>query len=186
MRIGLDIDGCVRDIHSKLVQVYRRELDEEFHWCDNPEKWAVYEISNYFSLGKGVYDFWFKTHAKEIYTKSLPFPDLYEIEALYDEGDDIIVLTDQPNQETTIYTLEWVLKHIPYAIEIHFTPNKGSVGCDVYFDDAPHHIKNIVSCGGKVVIRGHRWNEEIALNPHNHYGRVDRLSDFAAIVRGLR
>jgi hypothetical protein len=186
MRIGIDIDGCVRDIHDKLIKVYKREMgvgrgNNGGHWCDPPEKWYEYEISKHFSIGKGIYDFWFKTHVEEIYTKALSYPNLYEIKKLHEEGDDIIILTDQPNQATTIYTLEWILKHISYAKEIHFTPDKGKVKCDIYLDDAPHHIKNIVSHGGDIVIMDHKWNENIYAGKH----AVD-LQVFARIIRELR
>ena len=178
MRVGFDIDGCGRDIHAKLIQVYKREMKIP-HWCDPPEKWFEYEISKHFDIGKGIYDFWFHTHAEEIYKYSLAYPDIFEIRNLSELGHDIIVLTDQPNPATERYTLWWIQEHIPYD-EIHFTPDKGKVPCDIYLDDAPYHIENIKSHGGEVVIRNHRWNQDV----HSIH-RVDNLSEFATIVREI-
>lgn len=182
MRIGIDIDGCVRDIHAKLVQVYNREMKEPY-WCDPPEKWGQYEVSPHFSIGKGIYDFWFRAHAEEIYTKSLPYPDLSEIKKLASEGDKIIILTDQPNDKTEAYTLEWINNYIPYAWEKHFTSDKGQVRCDIYLDDAPHHIENIVRQGGLAIVRNHKWNENVKAGRRV---RVDSLTEFTSMIREMR
>ncbi len=182
MRVGFDVDGCGRDIHAKLVQVYKREMKIP-HWCDPPEKWYEYEISKYFSIGKGIYDFWFKAHAEEIYTTALPFSDIDEIKKLHDAGHEIVVLTDQPNPATEEYTLAWVRKYLPYVKEIHFTPNKGKVSCDIYLDDAPHHIENIKNKGGLVVVRNHKWNENVKAD---RKVRVDSLSEFASMIREMK
>lgn len=157
MRIGLDIDGCVRDIHSKLIQVYKREMGKD-HWCDEQEKWHEYDISKNFSIGDGIWDFWFKTHAEEIYTKSLPFPDVAEIKILVDLGHEIIILTDQPNQKTMEYTLQWINNHLSYS-EIHFIRKKHLVPCAVYLDDNPVFIEGFRSHLLDFIIMDHPWNQ---------------------------
>jgi len=181
MRIAIDIDGCVRDIHSKLIQVYKREMDMSEHWCDPPEKWFEYEISKHFSIGDGIYDFWFRSHAEEIYLHALPFPGTDLIADLFSYGHDLIVLTDQPNPATARYTLEWIYEYLP-AKEIHFTSNKHLVNCDIYLDDAPHHLKDFKKHGLDYVIMSRRWN--IDAPGINGATRISNLYDFKELILG--
>ena len=179
MRIGVDLDGVVRDLHKKLVQVYRREMGGD-HWCDDPEKWYQYNISLFFSIDDGIYNFFFNTHAEEIYTKALPFPDIGKIKELHESGHDIIILTDQPNAKTGEYTLQWVNNHIPYN-EIHFTNKKHLVPCGIYLDDAPCYIKDFKSHLLDFVIMNRRWNQNI-----DGY-RVNNLTEFKEyVLRGMK
>lgn len=179
MRIGIDIDGCVRDIHTKLIQVYKREMDMKVEWCDPPEKWFEYEISKHFSIGKEIYNFWFKSHAEEIYTKALPFPGTDLIVDLLSYGHDLIPITDQPNPATTRYTVEWIQEWLPVD-EIHITPKKHLVECDIYLDDAPHHLKNFAEHGLDYVVMTRRWN--IDAPGINGATRINNLYDFKELI----
>jgi 5'(3')-deoxyribonucleotidase len=178
MRIGIDIDGCVRDIHSKLIQVYKREMGKD-HWCDEQEKWKKYEISPHFSIGDGIYDFWFYTHAEEIYTKSLPFSDVSQISSLITFGHDIIILTDQPNPKTREYTLQWINEYLPYN-EIHFTDKKHLISCDIYLDDSPYHLREFKNRMLDYVIMNRSWNQNIGGD------RVKDLTEFKEMIVGAR
>jgi len=181
MRIGIDIDGCVRDNYEKLIQVYKREIDcsTDEHWADPVEKWNSYNISNRFSIGDGIYDFWFRAHAEEIYKHSLPYPGIQGIVNLASFGHDLIVITDQPNPATTRYTVEWIYDYLP-AKEIHITPNKHLVQCDIYMDDAPHHLKDFKDHDLNYVIMSRPWN----VNEEDLNGavRVDDLYAFEKLI----
>lgn len=159
MRVGVDIDGCKRNIYEKLIQVYKREFDCSGyeHWVHPVEKWSSYNVSDRFSIGGEIYNFWFHAHAEEIYTHALPYPGIERIRDLAIKGHDIIVITDQPNPATTKYTLEWIYEYLP-AKEIHITPNKHLVQCDIYLDDAPHHLKNFKDHGLNYVVMTRPWN----------------------------
>lgn len=180
MRIGIDIDGCIRDVHDKLIQVYKRELDQDFHWIDPVEKWRVYNLDNNSSLGVDLYPFWFQTHAEEIYTKSLPFPGYKNINNLHEVyGHDLIVITDQPNWKTAEYTVKWINEYLNVQ-EIHFTSNKYLITCDLYLDDAPHNIKDFMATGLDYVIMTRPWNED---DPDlNHAVRVKNLNEFNEFI----
>jgi 5'(3')-deoxyribonucleotidase len=178
MRIGIDIDGCVRDIHAKLVQVYKREMGKD-HWCDPPEKWYEYEISKHFSIGDGIWDFWFHAHVEEIYTKALSFPGTNLFSSLVSHGHQIIVLTDQPNPATARYTVEWIYEHLP-AKEVHFTSKKYLVPCDIYLDDAPHHLKDFADHDLNYVIMTRRWNIDVP--GINGAARINNLYDFKELI----
>jgi hypothetical protein len=176
IRVGLDIDGCVRDPYTKLIEVYRREFNGA-HWCNPVEEWDEYNIKKQFSIGDDIYKFWFHDHVEEIYTESLPYSDYYIISSLIARGCDVVILTDQPNKQTIEFTAQWINKYLGYS-EIHFTPDKHLVPCDIYLDDAPHHIMKMVDSGKNIYVQNRPWNA--------HFGdavrRVDSLTGFSEEV----
>ena len=181
MRVGVDIDGCERDIYTKLVQVYKREFDcsGDEYWVDPIEKWNSYNISDRFSIGDEIYPFWFNAHAEEIYKHALPYSGVGLFRSLAISGYDIIALTDQPNPATTRYTVEWIHEYLPVK-EIHITPNKHLVECDIYLDDAPHHLKNFKDHDLNYVIMTRPWN----INEPDLNGavRVKNLFEFEELI----
>lgn len=182
MDIGIDVDGVLRDIHSKLVQVYDREMGKK-DWSTPVDKWYQYDVAPFFSIGDQIYDFWFNSHAEEIYLHSLPFPDVVStLKMLKILGHKIHIITSQPNQKTTEYTLRWLYDfNIPFD-GIHITPDKHLVDCGVYIDDAPNFIDQIHGHGsGSIVVRKHGWNREY----HALFDCVDSMTEFGEHVRSL-
>lgn len=144
IRVGLDIDGTIRDIYTPLVKI----LEEENPNMDFPplSQWEHYEIWRNLNLKEEyVKDIWFNRMAVEIYySNSL----LYEpgFWASFDEKNynfDIILISGQPNIFTMGYTLQWLEDEGILFKELHFTTEKHLVYCDYYIDDSPAYLEQL-------------------------------------------
>jgi uncharacterized HAD superfamily protein len=175
-RIGVDIDGVVRNLYHPLCDVFKQYFKSvEF---DPIEKWTNYKIWNHFrnkKTGKVVdekwfKDIWFRRHADYIYFRaSFCYPYATEVlKKQRDKGHKIIFITAQPSRYTMGLTLNFMSKwRIPFD-EIHFTDyeSKYNVDCDIYVEDSPYQIQRIGA--GKttshVWIYDQPWNK-IIINP---------------------
>ncbi len=175
--IGLDCDGVIRDLYSKLCEVYIKKKGKT-HWCLQPDKWEKYYVADYFSIGGEIYNFWFKDCAFEIYLDAHAYSDIGHLFRLRDAGVEINIITNQPNYETALYTMHWLNKaNFPYD-SIHFTSRKTDVECDIYLDDGNAYIKQFVDCGKKFYIMNRAWNSDVS-GP-----RVHSIKEFVDIIVG--
>ena len=174
MRIGVDIDGVLRDfVGSLLIQYYK---DFPNHEVEAITEW---DLHNFFPVGKAIYPYAFNVKAKEVFEDAEPYPGAYvAMIALKERGHEIIYVTTQPHGKE-IHTLNWLLKHnFPYD-GLVITGMKDIANCDVYIDDGPHNIKALQDAGKEVVIYDQPWNR-LSLGM-----RAYSLQEFAEIVDGL-
>lgn len=172
MRIGIDVDGVLRNLYIKLVEVYLREFPDG--WCRPVSEWHQYNIDNDFSIGKDIYDFWFNSkHTKEIYMESPSFSGIDIIDQIA-EDNEIEIITNQPNPNTAQYTLQWLQNlNIPYN-GLHFTKDKEFIDCDIYVDDSAEQILNLRNENKRVAVVDQPWNNNGQLTDED----IIRVKDF--------
>jgi hypothetical protein len=62
---------------------------------------------------------------------------------------------------------------------------KSDVACDIYFDDAPHIVDELVSAGKEVVVFDRPWNQPRDLkSPTNLYARVHTWPEATSLIFG--
>lgn len=138
IRIGLDIDGTIRDIYTPLLKKLReRNPDMDFPPVSH---WECYEIWKSLGLSEeALKRIWFHEEVEYIYLRGAK---MYE--NVYFSFAEIILISGQPNQRTRELTLEWLkINGIPYD-EIHFTTKKHLVQCDYYIEDSPAYLEQLV------------------------------------------
>ena len=141
IRIGLDIDGTIRDIYTPLLEI----LQEENPNADFPPVplWEHYEVWKNLKLKEGyVKSIWFGSHAFEIYQNS----KMYEKSLKFSQDTEIILISGTPNKDTAAYTLEWLKINKILYDEIHFTTQKHLVFCDYYIEDSPAYLEQLWNC----------------------------------------
>ena len=171
MRIGIDVDGVLRNLYDKLIEIYLRENPSE--WCKPLQEWKSYYLKDNFSNGEDIYSFlWDSGHSQEIYLKAPSFPGIDIIDQMHQENE-IEIITSQPNNRTAQYTLHWIRSmKIPYH-GLHFTHDKCSIDCDVYVEDSPEHIHDMLHCGKQVVVIDYGYNKNGKDGPFD--GAVTRM-----------
>ena len=174
MRIGVDVDGVLRDFVGELLIQYSRDFPD--HEVQAITEW---DLHNFFPIGKAVYTYAFDTRAKEIFEGADPYPGAYSaMIALKERGHEIVYVTTQPRGKE-IHTLNWLLKHgFPYS-GLVITAIKDIANCDVYIDDGPHNIKALREAGKLAVCFNQPWNRFVTGD------RVKTLQEFVEIVDGL-
>ena len=172
MRIGIDIDGVLRDLYTQLVDVYLREYPDE--WCRPVSEWGNYDISDVFSIGDEIYNFWFRSSCtKEIYQSAKPFPGYGIIHDMATKNE-IEIISNQPNDLTTYFTLNWLQGlNLPYN-GLHFTKDKFLIDCDIYVEDSPEQILRLRKDNKRVVVVKCPWNDNGQLDDED----LIRVKDF--------
>lgn len=195
MRIGIDIDGTIRDIYSPLKKI----MKETFHLDSLPiSEWTDYEIWNHF---------WHNTYEiteskfKELWFNSCKTESIYCDEAniyrwtkwginkLKEDGHKIILISASPNINTQLYTIRWLIGNSLHYDEIHFTEygSKKFVDCDIYVEDSPYQLRTLYSETGSFIYCVDRpWNKSFTeLDNNTEYKRIKDLRELYYNVRRL-
>lgn len=161
MRIAVDLDGVCYEFQRTYRYMMREYLRVEMppvdqfwhHWdaqmqygeiADHKWMWAQGVERGLFRYGHMV------TGARR------------GLEALYDMGHDLVIVTHRPANATPD-TVDWLslnLKGLPYSLHIlSGGENKASVDWDVLIDDRPENIQAAQDCGRIGILFSQPWNE---------------------------
>ncbi len=180
MRLGIDLDGVVADFNNGWIQVYNAEFGTDLT-ADQVKTWdAALDLTHFEDLPR----FWRwarRGDGPSIFRWFQPYPGAVEaIETL--AGDhDIVILTVKPDWAVHD-TLAWIAEHRIPTREIHLRDDKWRVPCDVYLDDSPFQLPDLVRHrpGAEVCRYVRPWNE-----PVPGARDVTGWDGFLAVVRSL-
>ena len=174
MRIGVDVDGVLRDFVGKLILQYHE--DYPGHEVLPVTDWG---LNLFFPIGNAIFPYAFDHRAREIFEGADPYPGaISAMIALKERGHEIFYVTTQPRGKE-VHTINWILKHnLPYD-GIVITGIKNAVNCDIFIDDGPHNIKALREAGKLAVCFSQPWNRFVTGD------RVKTLQEFVEIVDGL-
>ena len=156
MKIGIDIDGVIRDFVTKLTEVYFRE---------NPGHKQIrndaYDLAYWFPIGKEIYKFGYETHAEEIYTEASSYPGAKEFLKKLNKDYKLIFVTHQPNKSLESLTIKWINKNeLPYQ-DIIFIKDKSIFKGGYLLDDCTQNLQRISEVGNsKPICFNQTWNQD--------------------------
>lgn len=137
LRLGIDLDGVVCDFNAGWMELHKAEFGSDLV----PEMVVTWD--NLHELGgfKDMNAFWRWAQGNEdrpsIFRHLQPFPNAVEtLHTLRDAGHTIVIVTAKPRWAITD-TLRWIADHDLPTEEIHIRYRKHTVACDVYLDDSP-------------------------------------------------
>jgi len=137
MRLGIDLDGVVCDFNAGWMELHQAEFGTELRpemvvgWNSLHELGGFADMEAFWNWARGNDD------RPSIFRHLQPFDDAVEtLHALRDAGHRIVILTAKPRWAISD-TLRWIADHDLPAEEIHIRYRKHAVGCDVYLDDSP-------------------------------------------------
>lgn len=184
MKLGIDIDGTIKHTHQAAIKVYNEELNMNV----KEEEVTTFYLDEPFGLtdeeGKKM---WRKLEGK-IYTIGIPLEHASEsLQQLSKEGHEIYFITARPGyNHIKDITIDWLKKHrFPYQ-DSHLFMNahkKGEVakklGIDLFFEDDPEHIRNLLSSGIHTVVMDMFYNK-------NCPESIPRISDWYQGINYIR
>ncbi|MDJ0952162.1 MAG: hypothetical protein QNJ81_00655 [Acidimicrobiia bacterium] len=162
MRLGIDLDGVVTNFIKGWMLRYNLEFGTNLTE-DRVDRWdAAGELTHFDDLS----DFWqwagASGHGPTVFRNLDPYPGA--LEALHDlaECHDIVILTMKPDWAAAD-TYAWLAEHRVPTREVHLLRDKWEVACDIYLDDSPFALHDLVNKRPQsIVCRFVRpWNEPI-------------------------
>ncbi|WP_124727958.1 5' nucleotidase, NT5C type [Staphylospora marina] len=166
MRLGVDIDGTVKDTHRAAVEVYNRELGKNVRAEDVTE----FHLDNAYGLTRQEgRKLWRKLEA-EIYSLGVPLPHAPEVLSdLVAKGHEVFFITARPAiGKVERVTRDWLKRHgFPYdgknLVMNAFDKAKKAreAGVELFFEDAPEHLANLYRNGIPTVVVDAVYNRDI-------------------------
>jgi 5'(3')-deoxyribonucleotidase len=144
MRLGIDLDGVVADFNSGWMDRYNEEFGTDLTE-DLVVSWGSIPDLTHF---EGMDEFWAWADGgpeRDGLFRHLPtIPGaLPALDSLAAAGHQIVVLTTKP--PWAIHdTFAWLSEQRVPTTEVHILEAKWSVPCDVYLDDAPFQVEELV------------------------------------------
>lgn len=165
MKLGVDIDGTIKQTQHAAVEVFNRVLGRNVRVEDVKE---FYLDKAYGLTGREGARLWRKLE-HEIYQLGKPFPHAAEIlRQLVKEGHEVVFITARPGmQHITEVTQQWLTEHgFPYDGHNLFmgAQDKGKVAkrekVELFFEDAPAHLDRLVAMGIPTIIMDAPYNRD--------------------------
>lgn len=142
MRLGIDLDGVVADFTAGCIRLYNQDHGTDLRPAQIEEWHGILDITHFRSMG----EFW--TWARRGAGPSL-FRELETYEgatAWLDRlasAHEVVIITTKPSWAVHD-TYAWLAdKRIPTR-EVHITAQKWRIRCDVYLEDNPHQLHDLV------------------------------------------
>lgn len=133
-RIGIDVDGVLRDFTKAAVGIYNKEFGGNMTANDITD----YDISVSFPMLDNAEEYFFKKHAKELFFDADVIDGAREAFNDIASRNDVVILTTQPNSAQKIYTIEWLAKNGFKFNDLCFLHDKNRFGrLDFFIDDNP-------------------------------------------------
>lgn len=186
MKLGIDIDGTIKDTRTAAIQIYNQELGQNLRKEDIKE----FHLGPAYGLtDKEGSQMWRKLEHK-IYSLGVPLEGAAEIlSQLHQEGHQITFITARPGMpHIREVTQEWLKKHgFPFdGSNLRMSAqNKGKValelGIDLFFEDAPNHLDRLVEAGIPTVIMDAVYNRDY---PHD-LPRIRSWAEARELIRKL-
>lgn len=165
MKLGVDIDGTIKDTQRAAVSVYNEEFQKEVRAEDITE----FYLDRAYGLTPEEGRKTWRRLEEKIYTLGIPLPHAQEVlNQLSRDGHEIYYITARPGlPKIREVTKRWLRQHgFPYKGD-HLMMNSVDkakvalkVGIDLFFEDAPDHLDRLTQKGIHTVIVDAVYNRQ--------------------------
>jgi 5'(3')-deoxyribonucleotidase len=182
MKIGIDIDGVLRDFVGELKRVYK---------IHNPD-WIDVEITDYdltLFFGEGIYDFMYKRHWSIFLSAKLlgdgePWGSARVFcQILKSTGHNLFFISTQPYSESLMSTIDWMNHNLfgfdpyktnyPIQENLIFTKHKELfTNLDVLIDDCTENLEKARAAGIYPICFKQSYNEDFTGFRSNNYNEI--------------
>lgn len=176
MRLGIDLDGVVADFNTGWITRYNADFGADVAF-DAVTSWdAIPSLTHFRHMGE--FWRWAQDHdGHSLFRHLETYAGAVEaLWALTRKRHTVVILTTKPHWAIHD-TFEWIAEHRIPTREVHILDQKWEVDCDLYLEDAPHNLEELVR---------HRPERMVArfVRPWNHpvKGAVD-VDDWKGFVK---
>lgn len=156
MNIALDVDGVLRDVITKLLEIYARE----YHPKENvtPDDITEWDLDKKVFVRGGVERTFFRNRrrAEEIFYESKPYEaNVSSLVRKLRQKNHVYIITNQLFGNERI-TISWLKKYDVGYDGLLFLADKNLLRADILLDDNVH---NLCYFTGRSVCRNQPWNK---------------------------
>lgn len=163
MRLGIDLDGVVADFNAGWMRLHTDDFGTALH----PEMVTGWNGLHTLAGFEDMHEFWSWAQGRDdrpsIFRHLELFPHASEVLGrLAEDGHKIVIITAKPDWAVPD-TLRWLADHRIPTREIHITERKHEVDCDVYLDDSPIVLPQLLAArpGAGVWRMVRPWNRPL-------------------------
>jgi len=180
IRIGIDVDNCLRDFSKAMMDVFLRECPEKVK-----EPYRIgWDFINVKMPWEEKRKFWVEIFPEEILENSPPLENAVEdfkiLKNWANENNCKLVCVTDQEKGVEQYTYKWLAKNNFIFKELHITGDKHTIGLDYIYDDSPIVYSQWVENGNNpdnFFLKKMDYNEYI-----NTKYKVERLIDIIKIL----
>lgn len=143
MRLGIDLDGVVADFNGGWMRAYNEQFETTLAPAQVVGWDGLHKLTHFADMDE--FWGWAQDHGGvSVFRHLEPYNGAVEtLRSLNRDGHDIVVITAKP--EWAVHdTFEWLADHRIPTREVHVTDDKWTIECDVYLDDSPYKVLELV------------------------------------------
>lgn len=187
MRILFDLDGVLADLHTKWLDTYNREWDDDL----TVEQLSSYEMHLHVKCHKQVYEI---IKRPGFFDDVAPFPEaVAAFRALQLAGHAVRVCSAPAGADSARAKIEWCARELGiHDRHVHLNSEKHWVDADVIIDDSPHVLRQrwprtrrwtyggrVVDASVQKICMGYPYNRHMRGQPLEQDGRPGFVSLWA-------
>jgi 5'(3')-deoxyribonucleotidase len=179
LRIGIDMDGVLTDFNTGWMARYNADFGTSLQASDVLRWEGLHGLTHFEDMDS--FWSWAQGDGHSVFRDLPAMPGAIEtIQALARRHR--IVIVSAKFDWAIPDSLAWLARHGIPAREVHFVWQKSNVPCDVYLEDAPHQLEELVAARPDALVcrMVHPWNDEVPGTVP-----VRSWSEFAALVDEL-
>lgn len=174
-RVGIDIDGVLRDIDEPIRKYLKRNYPEAELIDDT--QWGFSQ--KYSNVPDDIEHEVFYDNSDEIFLDAQPYPQAREffldIDRLAKRYGGRAVLVTKQNDNSAMSTYRWLANtNIPAdAVYIVRSPESKTIAeCDILIDDSLKNLNEQEKAYGGAICVAHPWNESWGGTRFTHYDQI--------------
>ena len=161
MRLGIDLDGVVADFSAGWIGRYNADFGTDIDPASHVPWGGATDLTHFRSMHE-FWD-WVRNNGDETIFRTLE-PYAGAIGALEDlaRHHHVVIVSSKPGWAVHD-TFAWIAKHRIPTREVHITRRKWDVAVDVFLDDAPHVLEELVARRPDAVVCRYvrTWNDPV-------------------------
>ena len=184
MRLGIDLDGVVADFNTGWISRYNEDFSADVAF-DAVRSWhGIPSLTHFRHMGEFWH--WARDHGGASLFRHLDtYPGAVDTLGRLSRDHAVVIITKKPRWAVHD-TFEWIAEHRVPTREVHITGEKWTIDCDIYLDDAPHMLEDLVARRPEAVVcRFVRpWNDPVpGAVDVDGWGRFEELVEDVAARR---